>query len=86
MQVWKQKKVWEGFIKCCERTKPQSLMVLLTLPAEQLSEALDFAPDLRLPLLDEVSTFDQHQVRDLLFVSNAVLFIFCFSLYNGCKL
>ena len=28
-QVWKQKMLWEGFIKCCERTKPQSFRVLL---------------------------------------------------------
>ncbi|CAG2183601.1 unnamed protein product, partial [Oppiella nova] len=35
-QVWKQKRVWEGFIKCCQRTKPQSFQVLLQLPAPQL--------------------------------------------------
>ena len=28
-QVWRQKMLWEGFIKCCERTKPQSFRVLL---------------------------------------------------------
>uniref|UniRef100_A0A8D2Q0W9 Symplekin n=1 Tax=Zosterops lateralis melanops TaxID=1220523 RepID=A0A8D2Q0W9_ZOSLA len=26
-QVWKYPKVWEGFIKCCQRTNPQSLQV-----------------------------------------------------------
>ena len=31
-QVWKQKMLWEGFIKCCERTKPQSFRVLLQVP------------------------------------------------------
>lgn len=27
LQVWKQKKVWEGFVRCCQRTKPQSFQV-----------------------------------------------------------
>src|SRR5690625_4341103 len=35
-QVWNQKKVWEGFIKCCQRTLPQSFPVLLQLPPAQL--------------------------------------------------
>uniref|UniRef100_A0A8C1XIB2 Symplekin n=1 Tax=Cyprinus carpio TaxID=7962 RepID=A0A8C1XIB2_CYPCA len=30
-QVWKYPKVWEGFVKCCQRTKPQSYNVLLQL-------------------------------------------------------
>ncbi|KAB0398555.1 hypothetical protein E2I00_009906, partial [Balaenoptera physalus] len=35
-QVWKYPKVWEGFIKCCQRTKPQSFQVILQLPPQQL--------------------------------------------------
>uniref|UniRef100_A0A4W4EB46 Symplekin n=1 Tax=Electrophorus electricus TaxID=8005 RepID=A0A4W4EB46_ELEEL len=35
-QVWKYPKVWEGFVKCCQRTKPQSYSVLLQLPPSQL--------------------------------------------------
>ncbi|TRY59890.1 hypothetical protein DNTS_008121 [Danionella cerebrum] len=34
--VWKYPKVWEGFVKCCQRTKPQSYNVLLQLPPAQL--------------------------------------------------
>lgn len=60
-QVWKQKKVWEGFIKCCQRTKPQSLQVLLQLPAEQLHNVFQVSPDLQQPLVQHVSAFTDHQ-------------------------
>ncbi|XP_043676628.1 symplekin [Vespula pensylvanica] len=60
-QVWKQPKVWEGFVKCCERTKPQSFAVILQLPPTQLSEALKMAPNLRAPLLAHVEAFAENQ-------------------------
>lgn len=61
-QVWKQPKVWEGFVKCCERTQPQSFSVILQLPPAQLTEALKMAPDLRQPLIDHVEAFADNQV------------------------
>ncbi|KAK2181062.1 hypothetical protein NP493_413g00026 [Ridgeia piscesae] len=60
-QVWKQKKVWEGFVRCCQRTKPQSFQVLLQLPALQLKNAFEICPDLREPLLHHVKSFTPHQ-------------------------
>ncbi|XP_049841327.1 symplekin-like [Schistocerca gregaria] len=60
-QVWKQKKVWEGFIKCCQRTKPQSFQVLLQLPPAQLSDVFQVSPDLRQPLLAHVTAFTDNQ-------------------------
>jgi len=60
-QVWKQKMLWEGFIKCCERTKPQSFRVLLQLPPAQLRMLLDAAPDMREPLLEQVQGFTESQ-------------------------
>ncbi|XP_046813403.1 symplekin [Vespa crabro] len=60
-QVWKQPKVWEGFVKCCERTKPQSFAVILQLPPAQLAEALKMAPNLRSPLLAHVEAFAENQ-------------------------
>ncbi|GFY78958.1 symplekin [Trichonephila inaurata madagascariensis] len=60
-KIWTQKKIWEGFIKCCQRTKPQSFQVLLQLPAPQLQEVLDSCPDLRDPLCQHVGTFTDHQ-------------------------
>ncbi|XP_053552838.1 symplekin isoform X2 [Bombina bombina] len=62
-QVWKYPKVWEGFIKCCQRTKPQSFSVLLQLPPPQLSSVLQTCPDLRDPLLAHVRMFTPHQLN-----------------------
>ncbi|XP_043799137.1 symplekin isoform X2 [Apis laboriosa] len=60
-QVWKQPKVWEGFVKCCERTQPQSFAVILQLPPTQLAEALKMASNLRSPLLAHVEAFAENQ-------------------------
>ncbi|KAG8198083.1 hypothetical protein JTE90_020913 [Oedothorax gibbosus] len=60
-EVWKQPKIWEGFIKCCQRTKPQSFQVLLQLPPTQLEEVLKTYPDLRDPLLQHVGEFTEKQ-------------------------
>lgn len=60
-QVWKYPKVWEGFIKCCQRTKPQSFQVILQLPPQQLSAVFDKCPELREPLLAHVRSFTPHQ-------------------------
>jgi len=61
-QVWKNRKVWEGFVKCCQRTKPQSFLVLLQLPAVQLRDAFTLCPELREPLLSHIQTLTPHQV------------------------
>lgn len=60
-QVWRQKVVWEGFIKCCQRTKPQSFQVLLQLPPPQLSEALTVCPDMKQPLYEHVHGLTEAQ-------------------------
>ncbi|XP_011496365.1 PREDICTED: symplekin [Ceratosolen solmsi marchali] len=60
-QVWKQPKVWEGFVKCCERTQPQSFAVILQLPPAQLIEALKMAPNIRGPLVSHVESFADNQ-------------------------
>lgn len=60
-QVWKNRKIWEGFIKCCQRTKPQSFQVLLQLPAVQLKDVFSLSPELREPLLTHVQAFTPHQ-------------------------
>ena len=62
LQVWKNRKVWEGFVKCCQRTKPQSFLVLLQLPAVQLRDAFGLCPELREPLLNHIQTLTPHQV------------------------
>lgn len=60
-QVWKYPKVWEGFVKCCQRTKPQSYSVLLQLPATQLTSVFERCPEMREPLLQHVLSFTPHQ-------------------------
>uniref|UniRef100_UPI0037E99F2D symplekin isoform X2 n=1 Tax=Semicossyphus pulcher TaxID=241346 RepID=UPI0037E99F2D len=60
-QVWKYPKVWEGFVKCCQRTKPQSYSVLLQLPPAQLTSVFERCPEMREPLLLHVHSFTPHQ-------------------------
>ncbi|RXG54176.1 Symplekin [Armadillidium vulgare] len=60
-QVWKQRKAWEGFIKCCQRSVPQSFNVLLQLPPPQLAEALIEAPDLQTQLSSHLNTLTEAQ-------------------------
>lgn len=54
-QVWKQKVVWEGFLKCCQKLCPGSLPVLLLLPPTQLQDALKTCPELRQPLIEHAN-------------------------------
>ena len=61
-KVWKQKKAWEGFRKCCENTKPQSFAVILQLPPKILQELLEKSPGIKDPLLAHVMAFTDNQV------------------------
>ncbi|XP_031420102.1 symplekin [Clupea harengus] len=60
-KVWKYPRVWEGFVRCCQRTKPQSFSVLLQLPAPQLSSMFERCPEMREPLLQHVHSLTPHQ-------------------------
>ncbi|CAL1582661.1 unnamed protein product [Knipowitschia caucasica] len=60
-QVWNYPKVWEGFVKCCQRTRPQSYSVLLQLPHNQLKRVFERCPEMREPLLQHVLSFTPHQ-------------------------
>ena len=60
-QVWKQPKIWEGFIKCCQRIKPSSNQLLLQLPPAQLKEVFTAAPDLKDSLCKYVQELDSQQ-------------------------
>ncbi|XP_061172101.1 symplekin-like isoform X1 [Saccostrea echinata] len=64
-EVWKNKKVWEGFIRCCQKMKPQSFAVLLQLKAPQLKSVFESCPDLREPLLNHVNSFAPNQKAHL---------------------
>ncbi|XP_064403581.1 symplekin-like isoform X2 [Halichondria panicea] len=60
-QVWKQPKVWQGFVKCCEVTKPLSFQVMLQLPQHQLENVLEMSPGLRDPMVSYVQNLTPHQ-------------------------
>ncbi|XP_077293057.1 symplekin scaffold protein [Arctopsyche grandis] len=45
-QIWEEKVVWVGFLKCCQRLNPQSLSVVTMLPPEPLRLLLTACPDI----------------------------------------
>ncbi|XP_076914378.1 uncharacterized protein LOC143573367 isoform X1 [Bidens hawaiensis] len=57
-QIWKNQKLWVGFLKCAQLTKPQSFSVLLQLPPAQLEIALNKQPVLKGPLASYASQPD----------------------------
>jgi len=60
-QVWKHPKVWQGFIKCCQMTKPQSFPVLLQLPPKQLENVMEVASDVKEQLVTHVENLTASQ-------------------------
>ena len=60
-QVWKQKKIWEGFLMCCQRTMPQSFPVLMQLPLPQLRSVLSSHPELHSALRGHVDSLSEGQ-------------------------
>jgi len=60
-QVWKHPKVWQGFIKCCQMTKPQSFPILLQLPKKQLEGILEASPDIKSELVVHVENLTYNQ-------------------------
>ena len=73
-QVWKQKIIWDGWIKACKETVPQSYAVMLQLPHSQLADFLDRAPLLRDPLLEHVQGFNESQRAHVSANTMAVLY------------
>ncbi|XP_055374748.1 symplekin [Condylostylus longicornis] len=81
-QVWKVKVIWDGFLKCCQRLKPDSFGVLLQLPGTQLISALNECPELRTPMLeyavkvrDTQSGYVSQQAMDILLGNTLDLFV-----------
>lgn len=60
-QVWRQKVIWDGFLKCCQRLRPNSFSVLMTLPPQQLQEALNTCPEMRQPMVDHANAIIETQ-------------------------
>ena len=60
-EVWKNKRVWEGFIRCCQQAAPQSYSILLQLQPPQLRDVFDMLPHLRVPLLKFVMNYNEQE-------------------------
>ncbi|XP_047132295.1 symplekin isoform X1 [Hydra vulgaris] len=60
-QVWKYPKVWQGFVKCCQMTKPQSYPVLLKLPPNQLESVFEISPEMKEPLIKHIESLTANQ-------------------------
>lgn len=61
-QVWRQKVVWDGFLKCCQRLIPASFGVIMQLPAVHLEDALKTCPELKEPLIEYARTLAESQI------------------------
>lgn len=46
-RVWTVPQLWQGFIRCCQQTMPESYPALLQLPTPQLQEVLDLSAGLK---------------------------------------
>ncbi|KAE8728883.1 HEAT repeat-containing protein isoform 2 [Hibiscus syriacus] len=53
--IWKNPKLWVGFLKCALSTQPHSFSVLLQLPPPQLENALNRTAALKAPLVAHAS-------------------------------
>ncbi|CAF1109993.1 unnamed protein product [Adineta ricciae] len=60
-QAWKQARIWEGFIKCCQKTRPHSFPLLIRLPPPQLKHVLQTAPELREGLIRHIRSMSAPQ-------------------------
>lgn len=87
-QVWKTKVVWDGFLKCCQRLKPASFPVMLSLPPIQLQDALNQCPELRQPLIDHTNDIAEKQnhsvskvTMDVLLGNSQELFITVYTIF-----
>ena len=59
--MWNLPLLWEGFVKCCEKTVPDSFQVILLLPPERLLTVLESHPNLKLALQQHVTALGQRQ-------------------------
>lgn len=59
-QIWNDKRLWEGFIRCCRMAEPESYSVLLSLPPSQLESVLSSEKDLRERFAQYCS---EHEIR-----------------------
>ncbi|CAF1452649.1 unnamed protein product [Adineta steineri] len=59
--ITKQARIWVGFIKCCQKTRPHSFPLLLQLPPPQLKHVFQTAPELRDGLIRHIRSMSMAQ-------------------------
>ena len=64
-QVWSQKAVWEGFVKCCQQTMPKSFPVLLQLPPAHLRTVFEDCPPIRPAMRAYVQALNEQQLAHI---------------------
>lgn len=65
-KVWNDPKLWDGFIKCCERTQPQSFKILVNLPRQQLKDVITRVPAMEKPVREFAEKAKQTRVLQVL--------------------
>uniref|UniRef100_A0A6B2KZG1 Symplekin C-terminal domain-containing protein n=2 Tax=Arcella intermedia TaxID=1963864 RepID=A0A6B2KZG1_9EUKA len=60
-QLWNDKLLWQGFMKCCKMTLPASIPILLQLPPAQFEETLQKAP----PLVEALFNFQKKNPKQI---------------------
>lgn len=64
--VWRLPKLWDGFIRCVQKTTPDSYAILLQLPSEQLLSVFSTSEELKNGLMKHWSTLPAYQKSQVL--------------------
>ncbi|KAI9495403.1 Symplekin tight junction protein C terminal-domain-containing protein [Zychaea mexicana] len=67
-KVWTYPKLWDGFVKCTERTQPESVKMVANLPEAQLKDILLRIPSIQSPLREHAER--NQLVKVLVLMSN----------------
>ncbi|KAI9323853.1 Symplekin tight junction protein C terminal-domain-containing protein [Dichotomocladium elegans] len=65
-KVWTYPKLWDGFVKCTDRTLPDSVKMVASLPKPQLKDILERIPSIQAPLREYAEQNQQVQVLVLM--------------------
>ncbi|KAI8144483.1 Symplekin tight junction protein C terminal-domain-containing protein [Fennellomyces sp. T-0311] len=66
-KVWTYPKLWDGFVKCTERTQPESVKMVANLPQAQLKDILLRIPSIQSPLREHA---ERNQLVKVLVLMN----------------
>ncbi|KAL3314447.1 hypothetical protein Ciccas_006935 [Cichlidogyrus casuarinus] len=63
--IWKNSALWDGFVRCCMKTRPQCFQVLFLLPTEQLESVFLKESSLRQHMLRHVENLSNAQRQQI---------------------